>query len=337
MSSAVTPPPRNRPRRVRRSSSPRPFVVTSTRSSSTRRVSASRSRASATSATTTGSSSRRPSSRRSRALVAASIGSSSRGGAAPAASAWTYRGRPGRFRRRTPAASRRLRSRGRGSRVRASSRGCASREGRAHVRGAPQAEVRGLVPAVAGRAERVDDLLEVALHRVGLPHELVAVRVREARPGLRLELVARQVLRFEREGFGQIGVEIGGALAGDAVDEIERDVVESGITKSVHRPTDVVRRRLPLERLEQMRPERLCAERDASHTGRAASTRDARRSPSRDSPRPSPRSRTATPRAAARARASSVNVGVPPPRNTVSTSSASTWRSCSSSASNAST
>ena len=40
-SSAVTPPPRKRPRRVSRSSSPRPFLLSSTRSSATRRASAS--------------------------------------------------------------------------------------------------------------------------------------------------------------------------------------------------------------------------------------------------------------------------------------------------------
>ena len=37
------------------------------------------------------------------------------------------------------------------------------------------AEVRSLVPAVAGRDERVDDLLEVPLHRVRLARELLPV------------------------------------------------------------------------------------------------------------------------------------------------------------------
>ena len=83
-SSAVTPPPRKRPRRVSRSSSPRPFALSSTRPSSTRRVErvaiecvARRRRA------RRGSSSRRPSSSRSRTWVAWSIGSTSRGGSSP--------------------------------------------------------------------------------------------------------------------------------------------------------------------------------------------------------------------------------------------------------------
>ena len=41
--------------------------------------------------------------------------------------------------------------------------------------------------------------------------------------------------------------QIGGALARDPVDEIERDVVKVGITESVDRASDVVRCRLPFE------------------------------------------------------------------------------------------
>ena len=39
------------------------------------------------------------------------------------------------------------------------------------------------------------------------------------------------MLRLERERVVEVGVEIGGALAGDPVDEIERNVVKTGITK----------------------------------------------------------------------------------------------------------
>ena len=255
MSSAVTPPPRNRPRRVSRSSSPRPFVVTSTRSSSTRRVSASRSRASRDV---------RDDDRLVEPQAEQQALSSTRRGVDRLELA--RRRGAGRERLDVPRQAWKVPApdagqRGDGSDPDAEvvvSVPVAEVVPRAKIASTRtttlEAEVRGLVPAVAGRAERVDDLLEVALHRVGLTHELVAMRVREARPGLRLELVARQVLRFQCEGFGQIGVEIGGALAGNAVDEIERDVVESGITESVHRPADVVRGRLPLERLEQMRP-----------------------------------------------------------------------------------
>ncbi len=89
--------------------------------------------------------------------------------------------------------------------------------------------------------------------------------VREPRARLRLELVAGEVLGLEREGLGEVRVEVGGALARDAVDEIERDVVETGITKSVHRPPDVVRSGNALQHREQPRTERLGAERDAVH------------------------------------------------------------------------
>ena len=70
------------------------------------------------------------------------------------------------------------------------------------------------------------------------------------------------MLGLEREGLGEVAVEVGGALAGDPVQEIERDVVESGITKSVHRASDVVRRGVPLEHGEQVRLEALRAQRD---------------------------------------------------------------------------
>jgi hypothetical protein len=127
------------------------------------------------------------------------------------------------------------------------------------------AEVRRLVPAVAGRRQQRDDALEVGLHRLGLARELDAVRMGEARPLLRLQLVAGEVLRPERERLAQVGVEVGGALAGDPVDEIERYVVNSGITKIVDRAPDVVGPRLPLEHLEQPRPEALCPQRDPVH------------------------------------------------------------------------
>ncbi len=57
------------------------------------------------------------------------------------------------------------------------------------------AEVRGLVPAVAGAGQCLDDELDVSLHRLRLRGELGTVGVGEARPRLRLELVGGQVLR----------------------------------------------------------------------------------------------------------------------------------------------
>ncbi len=49
------------------------------------------------------------------------------------------------------------------------------------------------------------------------------------------------MLRLEREGVTEVGGEIGGALAGDPVDEVERDVVNLGITEMMHGASDVVR------------------------------------------------------------------------------------------------
>ena len=85
------------------------------------------------------------------------------------------------------------------------------------------------------------------------------------------------MLRLEREGVTEIGCEIGGALAGNPVDEIERDVVKSGITKMMHGASDVVRSGNALEHAQELRLERLRAERDAGHAGSAQRARELRR------------------------------------------------------------
>ena len=110
------------------------------------------------------------------------------------------------------------------------------------------AEVRRLVPAVPRADEARDHLLEVGLHRFGLTGELGTVRVGEPCSGLRLELVAGEVLRLERERLAQVAVEVGGALAGNPVDEVERDVVKTGIAENVERDSDGIGASLPLER-----------------------------------------------------------------------------------------
>ena len=126
------------------------------------------------------------------------------------------------------------------------------------------------------------------------------------------------MLGLERERLGEIGVEVGGALAGDAVDEIERDVVESGITKSVHGAPDVVRRGAALEHGEQVRLEALRAERDAVHPRsqeQPASSGVTVSGIRLDGQLLRRRQRGEQPRELA----GSVNVGVPPPRKIVST------------------
>src|SRR6266705_6632379 len=73
------------------------------------------------------------------------------------------------------------------------------------------------------------------------------------------------MLRPERERFAEVGFEIGGALARDPVEEIERDVVKADITESMEGAPDVVRPRPPLEHLEQLRLEALRPERHAGY------------------------------------------------------------------------
>ena len=48
------------------------------------------------------------------------------------------------------------------------------------------------------------------------------------------------MLGLERQGLGEVALEIGGALAGNPVDEVERNVVESGITENIHSVSDIV-------------------------------------------------------------------------------------------------
>ena len=84
------------------------------------------------------------------------------------------------------------------------------------------------------------------------------------------------MLGLERERLGEVALEVGGALAGDAVDEVERDVVEAGITESATARADVLGAGAPLEHREQVRLEALRAERDAVD---AVLARAARRAP----------------------------------------------------------
>jgi hypothetical protein len=77
------------------------------------------------------------------------------------------------------------------------------------------AEVRRLVPAIPRFRQAFDDALEVPLHRVGLSRELIPEGMCEARSRLGLELVARQVVRLERERLVEVAIEVGGALAGN--------------------------------------------------------------------------------------------------------------------------
>ena len=187
-SSAVTPPPRKRPRRVSASRAP----------SSRRRARPCRSRR----ATAAWSSASLEAGERERlveaepeqhALLAPGVAVERLRARAPGARRARARRRSAagsaRFASAGPRPSRPRRRRARGSRGRPVAEVVAGAE---VARGVGAAEVRRLVPAVARSGERLDDALEVVLHRLGLPLELRAVRVREARAGLGLELVARR-------------------------------------------------------------------------------------------------------------------------------------------------
>jgi hypothetical protein len=95
------------------------------------------------------------------------------------------------------------------------------------------------------------------------------VGVGEPRARLRFQLVVRNVLRRECERFIDVVLEVGGALAGDPVQKIQRDVVKTGITQMVERAPDVVRAGPALEHTQEVRTESLRAERDAGHSSLA--------------------------------------------------------------------
>jgi hypothetical protein len=247
----VTPPPRKRPRGVSSSRAPSSSERASPRRSS--RSTASASRASPRPAVRSGSSSRSPRSSRSRACMSSPSGSSSRECRHVSTDA-----------RRVPPAQA-----GDGRDRADPDPEIVAPEPVPEIVVSPQiairvrpAEVRGLVPAVAGAGEGLHDRLEIGLHRVRLPDQLVAVGVREARPGLRLELVAREVLRAERDRGVEVARQIVGALARDAVDQVEREVVETGRSQGRDRGAYVGWRRAPLEHLEQVRLEALRTQRD---------------------------------------------------------------------------
>ncbi len=126
------------------------------------------------------------------------------------------------------------------------------------------AEVRGLVPAVARGLEPLDDVLVVVLEQLGLALELGAVGEGEARPRLRLELVAGEVVGLERERLVDVAVERGTRLARDPEEHVEVQVGDARPTERGDGSADGLRRGAALEHRELARAEALGAERDAS-------------------------------------------------------------------------
>ncbi len=70
------------------------------------------------------------------------------------------------------------------------------------------------------------------------------------------------MLGLERERLLEIALEVVFALTGDAVEDVQREVVESGLAKEPERAPHVVGAGAALENVEKVRPEALRAERD---------------------------------------------------------------------------
>src|SRR5581483_745257 len=104
-----------------------------------------------------------------------------------------------------------------------------------------------------------------------------APRVRETCARLRLQLVAGEMLGPELDRVFEIGVEVCHGLTRDAVEEVEREIVEAGIAEERERAPYVRRLRTPLEHGEEVRAEALRAERDARHTCAAQRAGELRR------------------------------------------------------------
>ena len=73
------------------------------------------------------------------------------------------------------------------------------------------------------------------------------------------------MLGLERERLGEVPLEVVPGLAGNPVQEVEREVVEAHLTEVGGRATHVVGSRPPLENVEEVRLEALRPERDPRH------------------------------------------------------------------------
>ncbi len=82
------------------------------------------------------------------------------------------------------------------------------------------------------------------------------------------------MLGAERKRLAQVAIEVGGALAGDPVQQVERDVVKIGITKMVEGATDGIRTGAAFQHLEQRGLEALRSERYAGDAASAQQVRE---------------------------------------------------------------
>ena len=74
------------------------------------------------------------------------------------------------------------------------------------------------------------------------------------------------MLGLEAQSRREIALEVGGALPRNPVDEIEVDVVETGIAKNVDGALDVFPARAAFEHVQKCGVEALCAERHTIDT-----------------------------------------------------------------------
>src|SRR4029079_5148132 len=124
------------------------------------------------------------------------------------------------------------------------------------------AEVRRLVPVVAGRPQPLDDPLVVALHQLRLALELGAVGVGEARARLGLELVRADVVGPKAQEIVEVSLEVGSRLSRNSKDQVEVEVLHTRFAQHLDGSANGLGRRQSLERREQVRPEAVRTERD---------------------------------------------------------------------------
>ncbi len=150
-----------------------------------------------------------------------------------------------------------------------------------------QREVAHLVPVVAGAREGAHDAPVAGGGLVGVRGgELRREPRGERRPRRRRELVPGDVVRPQREHGGDVGVDVRERLAGDAVDEVERD-------RAARRRRAGARRPRPGRPAPAGRAPAAGAARSSARRARRAARRPGARRPT---PPPTPRTRRPRPR-----------------------------------------
>ncbi len=97
------------------------------------------------------------------------------------------------------------------------------------------AEVRGLIPPVAGGSERRDDDFVVVLHRLRRAFQGRPVGVGEAGAGLGLELVVADVVGPQAQGLVEVVAQADLVLTRNPKHQVEVEVLDSSLAQHPHR------------------------------------------------------------------------------------------------------